>query len=105
MSTVYTKRLASGRLAGGMQTFTVPAGKTWIVICLDANVDSVVNNAATIYMGRGQNEVWFVRTVTATGGQSIQWTGHQAFSAGESLVVGQPAGTWDYAITGYELTN
>jgi len=103
MAKAYTKRLDIAQGSTGSHfSEPVPAGKRWVIRCIDIRVHA--GAGASLYYGVGGVATWWVLlSGTLASNPWHQWQGRQVLEAGEQIWVSFPQGQVDVVTTGYEL--
>lgn len=103
MARTYSRRLLDGHQATVGKTISVPAGRVWVVRVVDALSDPATAGAAVGLAVANPGLIWLA---SVPAGQTIFYAHldtRQVLEAGESLGFSIFTGTWNYAISGYEL--
>lgn len=104
---VYSVRLAAG---GGLTPATgpigpiVPAGVVWVVRDVDVVESSGLRPAGFEMYNQELGLLFFVLMTTSTPSANFSWRGRQVYAEGEQIRIQATQGTWDFAISGYQLT-
>jgi len=103
--TIYSSRLfAQQGVDVPTVAFTVPSSQVFVVRDIGCYVGAVDFTSSLIFKDLEDSVAWLSFGVDLGQSRSFQWTGRQAFEAGQSLLVVPDAHPWDVRITGYRLT-
>jgi hypothetical protein len=105
--TVYSLRITAG---GGLIASTgkvgpiVPDGLVYVVRDIDVVETSGTRPVALEVYGQAEQLLWYVPLNTASDPASQRWRGRQVYNEGEQVALAATSGTWDFAVSGYQLT-
>ena len=103
MSLVYTRLLLGVTSATAGTSTAVPAGKRWIVRCIDVCREDAGGTAQRCVIARSGFAIF--ASFLLSGQYSVgHWEGSQVLDAGQSLGFVPLGGTWDVMVTGYEFS-
>lgn len=104
MASIYSKRLADGSITGSANTtvYTAPAGTTAVVHTI--TLTPISGTLCNTQVLRNTGAILF-STASGTGLESQVISGRWVLNPGDELNVYCASGTWEYFISGYELTS
>jgi hypothetical protein len=103
MSGVYTKRLAAVYALAALQNIFVPAGRVWVVRCVDITENAGSATSQFAFRGHLDQVIWAQVSGSTGLYGSRQWTGRQVFNAGEHFGLWPVVGKWDVTVSGYDF--
>jgi hypothetical protein len=96
--------------AGGLQAAAgtvgpvVPAGRVWVVRCIDALEITGVAPGQMEVLNPTLQPFWFCDRSSPQIGANFQWRGRQVFEVGEQIGFHVFSGTWSIMASGYDLS-
>lgn len=102
-ASVYSVRFAAVKGGTVPHSDTVPTGRVWILRDLDV---VAVSGSSPVFSLQGSEaqDIWIVTGTSLAGNLWAGWRGRQILNAGESFTCNPASGTFDYTLSGYDLT-
>jgi hypothetical protein len=100
----YTKPLGYGVLAaaGTSSTFTVPAGKVWVI--RDVEIGLVSTTVGSVLLGSSVTNLHLWNAPVTTTTTYLQWQGRIALNTGDGFAIRFTTCFGYFYVTGYELS-